>query len=491
MTNEPEDVTIGFVTGVNILKNRSFFIFFSGVVLGLELNQTGLIHSHGNDLYGVNPALLKYQASRVCVCVRVYVCELLTMFILYIHIVPNEFQFRLCYIHYLHTQIGISYGFGSVQWGFKPHNVVVVPQRLFSIEEDASQYVIPPFLHMPILSYTHSPTCPFSIPISIPYIHSLIHPFSIPSTSIPPYTHSFIHPFSHTPILSIPSYAHSTFLHTPILHSFIHPFPILHTLIPPHAHSTFLHMPIPHSSQSFYILSYTHSTFLHTPIPHSSHTHSPTRPFYIPSYANSPFFTIILHSFIHPFYIPSYAHSPFFTHSFPHTPILHSFICQFPILHNHSTFFHTPILHSFIRPFPILHTLILHSFICQFPILHNHSTFFHTPILHSFIRQFPILHTFIPPHAHSPFYIPSCQFPILHTFIPHSTFLHTPIPGFSPCTATITRPSAGVSTDRACSEENTNYLRPHSNELFMVSTTTNVGLHSNQSHHISIMQATF
>ena len=35
----------------------------AGVLLGLELNQTGLIHSHGNDLYGVNPTLLKYQAS--------------------------------------------------------------------------------------------------------------------------------------------------------------------------------------------------------------------------------------------------------------------------------------------------------------------------------------------------------------------------------------------------------------------------------------------
>ena len=37
--------------------------FVPGVLLGLELNQTGLIHSHGNDLYGVNPASLKYQAS--------------------------------------------------------------------------------------------------------------------------------------------------------------------------------------------------------------------------------------------------------------------------------------------------------------------------------------------------------------------------------------------------------------------------------------------
>ena len=37
--------------------------FVPGVLLGLELNQTALIHSHGNDLYGVNPASLKYQAS--------------------------------------------------------------------------------------------------------------------------------------------------------------------------------------------------------------------------------------------------------------------------------------------------------------------------------------------------------------------------------------------------------------------------------------------
>ena len=211
------------------------------------------------------------------------------------------------------------------------------------------------------------------------------------------------------------------------------------------------------------------------------------------------------HSFIHPFFhtpIPhmpilhSYTHSPFFTHSFPHTPILHSFICQFPILHTHSptrpfyilsythsTFLHTPIPHSSHTHSPHAHSTFLHM-----PIPH-------IPILHSFIHPF-----YIPSYAHSPtrpFYIPSYanspffthSFP--HTPIPHSTFLHTPIPGFSPCTATITRPSAGVSTDQACSEENTNYLRPHSNERFMVSTTTNVGLHSNQSHHISIMQATF
>ena len=45
--------------GLNKLCRR----FVPGVLLGLELNQTGLIHSHGNDLYGVNPASLKYQAS--------------------------------------------------------------------------------------------------------------------------------------------------------------------------------------------------------------------------------------------------------------------------------------------------------------------------------------------------------------------------------------------------------------------------------------------
>jgi hypothetical protein len=39
--------------------------FVTGVLLGLELDQTGLIHSHGNDLYGVNPASLKYQASAI------------------------------------------------------------------------------------------------------------------------------------------------------------------------------------------------------------------------------------------------------------------------------------------------------------------------------------------------------------------------------------------------------------------------------------------
>jgi hypothetical protein len=83
VTNEPEDVTIGFVVGV---------------LLGLELDQTGLIHSHGNDLYGVNPASLKYQ-------------------------------------------VGISYGYGSVQWSSRPNNVVTVPHRIFTPEEDPSQFL--------------------------------------------------------------------------------------------------------------------------------------------------------------------------------------------------------------------------------------------------------------------------------------------------------------------------------------------------------------
>ena len=36
-------------------------------------------------------------------------------------------------------QVAISYGYGSVKWGEDPYNAVIVPDALFSVEEDESQ----------------------------------------------------------------------------------------------------------------------------------------------------------------------------------------------------------------------------------------------------------------------------------------------------------------------------------------------------------------
>ncbi|CAI8020682.1 Beta-1,3-N-acetylglucosaminyltransferase radical fringe, partial [Geodia barretti] len=80
ITKEPEDVTVGFVVGIT---------------LGLDLNHTLLIHSHGDDLRSVQSDTLRFQ-------------------------------------------IGISYGFGSIVWGNRP-NVVSVPHSLFSLAEDPSR----------------------------------------------------------------------------------------------------------------------------------------------------------------------------------------------------------------------------------------------------------------------------------------------------------------------------------------------------------------
>lgn len=37
------------------------------------------------------------------------------------------------------TQVAISYGFGSVKWGYDDYNAVYVPDALFDIDEDESQ----------------------------------------------------------------------------------------------------------------------------------------------------------------------------------------------------------------------------------------------------------------------------------------------------------------------------------------------------------------
>ena len=39
----------------------------------------------------------------------------------------------------LSLQVAISYGYGSVKWGEDPYNAVIVPDALFSVEEDESQ----------------------------------------------------------------------------------------------------------------------------------------------------------------------------------------------------------------------------------------------------------------------------------------------------------------------------------------------------------------
>ena len=135
-------------------------------------------------------------------------------------------------------QIGISYGFGSVHWSPKPNNVVMVPHRLFSPEQDPSQYV-------PYLSYFSFPNSllPFPAHSPIPYSHVLIHPFPAPTFSFP---RSLLPPtfsFPHHPFSFLSPCSHSKFLYSippfplPLLNVLILPFPLLHVVIPPYSHA--------------------------------------------------------------------------------------------------------------------------------------------------------------------------------------------------------------------------------------------------------------
>ena len=66
VTKEPEDVTVGFVVGKHSFVIRGFSQLCNvctGIILGLDLNHTLLIHSHGNDLQGVDSDTLRYQAK--------------------------------------------------------------------------------------------------------------------------------------------------------------------------------------------------------------------------------------------------------------------------------------------------------------------------------------------------------------------------------------------------------------------------------------------
>lgn len=81
--NEPDDVTLGIITGA-VLKN--------------PLLRTNLIHTHGQNLAATVDPLT------------------------------------------LHKQIAISYGYGVVHWGVPTFNSVCVPNAMFNVTEDPSQF---------------------------------------------------------------------------------------------------------------------------------------------------------------------------------------------------------------------------------------------------------------------------------------------------------------------------------------------------------------
>jgi fringe protein len=82
LTREPEDVTVGFIVAMH----------------NYSMSRTERINTHGLHLAStVDPSTL------------------------------NE-------------QVAISYGYGSVHWGEDPYNAVFVPDGLFSLEEDESQF---------------------------------------------------------------------------------------------------------------------------------------------------------------------------------------------------------------------------------------------------------------------------------------------------------------------------------------------------------------
>jgi fringe protein len=82
LTEEPEDVTVGLIVAL----------------LNYSLSRTERINTHG------------------------------------LHLATTVHPYTLT------EQVAISYGYGSVKWGVDPYNAVYVPDALFTLDEDESQF---------------------------------------------------------------------------------------------------------------------------------------------------------------------------------------------------------------------------------------------------------------------------------------------------------------------------------------------------------------
>ena len=222
---------------------------------------------------------------------------------------PMRCQNRVCPFNVLlyfcsASQIGIAYGYGAVKWGSQTHNTVIVPYNLFSIKQDPSQSVIPPFFIIPHFRSLLLHYSTFSFPRS-----SLFH------ISFPCSTFSF-----HYSTFSF-SRSYATCFHSPILCYSTFSFFCSNIFIPPF--STWL-FTIPLAFPVFFTLSYFHSPILHCST--FSFSHSNATCFHSPILRYSTFSFPCSNIFIPPFstwlFTIPLAFPVFFTLSYFHTPIL-------------------------------------------------------------------------------------------------------------------------------------------------------------------------